>query len=151
MAGLTGGKQENPKDFKPLDHTVALLVEFAPTIISYRQLLELWHECDNPWEEATTPLSKSAIYWRNLPQQDEALQFVEELQAKKPSAKVFVDIERARKFYEVEIYPDADTIVSPQQKSPKLAARPSLEQKLAAGQKPCLSEVSNPVWKTNRK
>ena len=130
------------------------MIEYAPTILSYRQILELWHECDNPWEEATSPQSRSAIFWKTLSQQDEALQFVEELQAKKPSAKVFVDIERVRKFYEFEIYPDADTIVSPQHRikeSPKHASRPSVEQKLAAGVKPCLSEVSNPVWKTNRK
>mmetsp|Transcript_26069 Transcript_26069/g.63624 ORF Transcript_26069/g.63624 Transcript_26069/m.63624 type:complete len:355 (-) Transcript_26069:259-1323(-) len=157
VTGLTGGKQENPKDGKPLDHTFALLVEFTPALTSYRQVLELWHECEE--EVETTQQTRSAIFWKTLPQQDLALEFVEELQAEKPSSKVSVDIERVHKFYEVEVYPNnAATIVSPIQgskaSSPKNSpvVRPGQQKpRLSANRKPCLSEVTTPVWKTNRK
>lgn len=157
IIGLTGGKQENPKDGKPLDHTYALLIEFTPTILSYRQILELWHECEKPVKEETTQQTRSAIFWKTLPQQDAALQFVEEMQAKNSAVEVFVHIERVRKFYEVEIYNDAYTLVSPQSRSkasPRNSpvVRPGQQKpRLSANRKPCLSEVTTPVWHANRK
>ncbi|CAJ1961013.1 unnamed protein product [Cylindrotheca closterium] len=158
ITGLTGGKQENPKDGKPLDHTCALMIEFDPLVLSYRQILELWHECDKFKQGEITLHTRSAIFWKTLPQQDAALQFIEELKASKPSTEISVDIERVRKFYEVEVYdPNAATIVSPQHQKAKFSPRnspvivPGQQKRLSANRKPCLSEVTTPVWKTNRK
>jgi peptide methionine sulfoxide reductase MsrA len=99
VLGYTGGKKEKPTFTKIIDHTEALLVEFNPQKVSYRQILEVWHECDsNPWEKEKAQY-RSALFWKSLSQQDTALQFIQELQAKNPNKKLHSEVERARRFY----------------------------------------------------
>lgn len=105
--GYTGGKRDGPKDHKPYDHTHAILIEYNPSEISYRSILEIWHEMDNPWQEEKREY-RSAVFWKSLSQQDTAINYIQEIQATKPSEKLYTDFERARKFYEVEKYDDID-------------------------------------------
>ena len=103
--GYTGGKREGPKDYKPYDHTHAILIEYNPSEISYRSILELWHDMDDPWHEEKRRY-RSAVFWKTLSQQDTAISYIHEIQATNPSEKLHTDIERAHKFYEVEQYDD---------------------------------------------
>lgn len=140
--GFTGGKQENPKDDMPHDHTQAILIEYAPTILSFRQILEVWHENDTPFGEEEARQHRAAIFWKTLTQQDVALDFVDELQAKNPTAKVSVDVERVYKFYDVETDSDSNLIVATPRRSisPKFRRSPrnsrSPKQVVGKGRKP---------------
>jgi peptide-methionine (S)-S-oxide reductase len=93
-----GGKQEKPTTAKLYGHAEALLIEFKPHTVSYRQILEVWHECDNPWEVEKSQY-RSTLFWKSLSQQNIALQFVQELQAKNPSKPLHTVVERIHKFY----------------------------------------------------
>eukprot|EP00980_Cylindrotheca_fusiformis_P027955 scaffold22574_cov125-Cylindrotheca_fusiformis.AAC.8 len=103
ITAYAGGKRDIPKHHKPYDHAEAVFVEFDPNVISYRQLLNVWHECDNPWEEQI-PQHRSIVFWKILSQQDAALEYIAELQANNPKKKLYSDVERVRKVYEVEVY-----------------------------------------------
>lgn len=103
LVGYTNGVKEAPKDYKPYDHTEAVLIEYNPEEISYRGILDIWHEVDDPFTEGTRQY-RSAIFWKSLSQQDTALSYIHEIQVVNPSQTLHTEIERARKFYEVEIY-----------------------------------------------
>lgn len=98
VLGYTGGKKEKPTFAKIHDHTEALLIEFNPQKVSYREILQVWHECDNPWEKEKQQY-RSAVFWKSLSQQDAALQFIEELRASCPGKQIYSEVERARRFY----------------------------------------------------
>lgn len=137
----TGGKKESPKHHKPHDHVEAIFIEFNPTKTSYRKILELWHECDDPWEEQTSQ-HRSAIFWKALSQQDAALEYVEELQAGDRKKKLCTTVERVRKVYEVEVYDSnrGDVPESPrnskQESAEQAPRKPNMQPALHNGQKP---------------
>jgi peptide methionine sulfoxide reductase MsrA len=140
ITAYTGGKKESPKHHKPYDHTEALFIEYNPTVISYSQILEVWHKCDNPWEEQF-PQYRSAVFWEALSQQDTTLQYIKELQANNPNKKLYTDVERVRKVYEVEVYESdgSDVRESPRNGKKSLIPSPRFRRKSGAvqsGQKP---------------
>lgn len=103
ILGYTGGKKrEIPTHHKIHDHSEALLIEFDPKKLSFRDILEVWHECDNPWEPSKSKQYQSAVFWKSLKQQDEALNFTQQLQAKNPSKTLHTAIERIYKFYKAK-------------------------------------------------
>jgi peptide methionine sulfoxide reductase MsrA len=125
ITAYTGGKKESPKHHKPYDHSEALFIEFNPTLISYSQILEVWHECDNPWEEQIQQY-RSAVFWKALSQQDTTLQFIEELKANNPKKKLYTDVEPVRKVYEAEVYESEGSDVGESPRNGKKAlAQPS--------------------------
>jgi len=98
VVGYTGGKKEKPTSDKLHGHCEALFIEFQPNVISYRQILDEWKQCGDPWEPEKSQY-RSALFWKSLPQQNIAFQFVEELQSEHPGKKLYTEVERIHKFY----------------------------------------------------
>jgi methionine-S-sulfoxide reductase len=103
IVGYAGGEQTNPTYYKIQDHSEALFIEFNPQQVSYWQILEMWHDNDNPWKRETRQY-RSAILFTSLTQQDEALYFLERLAQSKPSKRLYTDVELVKKFYQAEVY-----------------------------------------------
>ena len=101
IAGYTGGKQPCPTYRDVLDHTEALFIEFNPRRVSYMEILRTWRDNDYPWEKDALRY-RSAIFTTTDNQAQEALHFALELQQTKPNCFLYVDIEKARRFYQAE-------------------------------------------------
>jgi peptide methionine sulfoxide reductase MsrA len=94
--GYTGGVDLDPTYEAILDHTEAVLVEFDPTVISYRQIVQEWRRL------VGTPYPSSKRQYRN------ALFYLSD-QLKRAcngvaSAMEYMDVEPAMKFYMAEDY-----------------------------------------------
>lgn len=51
VVGYVGGQHPSPTFHDMKDHTQSLLVEYNPKKISYREILQLWNDNDDPWKE----------------------------------------------------------------------------------------------------
>ena len=51
VVGYVGGQHPSPTFHDMKDHTQSLLVEYNPKKISYRDILQLWNDNDDPWKE----------------------------------------------------------------------------------------------------
>ena len=103
VVGYTGGRNCFPTFQNMKDHTQALFIEYNPKKVSYQQILEMWHNNDDPWSEEDLSC-RSAIFVTNLEQREQALNFVMDLARSRPHEKLFVDIEQAKEFYKAEEY-----------------------------------------------
>jgi peptide methionine sulfoxide reductase MsrA len=94
--GYSGGIEPSPTYESILDHTEAVLVEFDPNVISYRQILEEWRRL------VGTPYPSFKRQYRN------ALFHLTDRQKQDcndvGSTMEYVDVEPATKFYMAEDY-----------------------------------------------
>jgi len=105
ILGYTGGGKSIPSFNKTNDHTEALLIEYNPQLTSFSKILMAWRECVDPWAKVKARY-RAAIFWSSLSQQNEALEFVGNLQSKHPSKTLHVEVERARRFFRArQTYP----------------------------------------------
>ena len=115
------------------------MIEFNPQIISFWKLLEVWFDLGTPFHRRTKTQYKSAIYYTNLNQQDEALSFLEHAVVKASKnnknkrRRLYVDVTLVSTFYQAESY-HQDYV---------------LRRKIQSNQTDCLSKICTPVWKTN--
>jgi peptide-methionine (S)-S-oxide reductase len=94
LVGYAGGTAPNPTYQNIQDYTEALLIEFDPTVISYRALLGLWKDMHSPYP--SNRQYRSAVLTTNAAQDEVAREFCQKIQ--------FVDIEPATTFYLAEEY-----------------------------------------------
>ena len=115
IAGYTGGDDNDIsnsfvsfQDTK--DHTMALMIEYNPKKISYKQLLEMWHDNDYPWEDKDDELddvaTQSAIYPTSIQQEQQAKEYIKQLEiARGGGATAYVTMDsHITKFYQAELY-----------------------------------------------
>jgi peptide-methionine (S)-S-oxide reductase len=97
VAGYIGGQSTNPSFVDLHEHTQALAIEYNPKTISYTEILQMWHDNDDPWEEEPDEIihraDRSALFAMNTQQAQEALQFVLHLAQTRPDCPLHVDVE----------------------------------------------------------
>lgn len=74
------------------DHTESVLIEYDPTEVSYRDILQKWKSFGDPFPTKTQ--YRSAIFFLNKEQEQIAKEFCQNMK--------YVDIEPATKFYMAE-------------------------------------------------
>lgn len=92
VVGYSGGTRPNPTYENIMDYTEAILVEYDPKIVSYRQILQKWRKLGEPYPAKRQ--YRSAIFCLNAEQEAIASDFCDGLE--------FVDIEPVTKFYMAE-------------------------------------------------
>ena len=108
--GYTGGRVENPNYQNHEGHAEAVEIEYDPKLTSYRQLLDFFFRMHNP-----TTLNRqgndigssyrSAIFYGNEEEKQEAARFIEIVNASKRwKAPVVTSLEPLKKFYKAEEY-----------------------------------------------
>ena len=102
IVGYAGGMKENPIYTNLGDHTETIEIEFDPSVISYKELLEHF------WEERDPTASqkrqyKSIIFYHNEGQRREA-QASRRQEEQKRSKKTATEIRTAGVFYKAEEY-----------------------------------------------
>jgi methionine-S-sulfoxide reductase len=70
--GYTGGKKLNPSYYSLGDHTESLQIDFDPTQITYRQLLDIFWDSHNPTRGAWSTQYKAAVFVHDESQAREA-------------------------------------------------------------------------------
>lgn len=71
--GYTGGTSKNPTYTKIGDHTESLQLEYAPRVITYEQLLEIFWKSHNPCEKPYSRQYMTAVFYHNETQKQLAL------------------------------------------------------------------------------
>lgn len=112
--GYTGGTIENPTYEKvcggSTGHAEAIEIEFDPSIVSYKELLDLFWKFHNPttYNRQGPDIGeqyRSAIFFHNAEQKKLALDSMEELlESKKHEDPIVTEIVPAREFYPAEDY-----------------------------------------------
>ncbi|KAL7490265.1 hypothetical protein ACHAW6_016027 [Cyclotella cf. meneghiniana] len=102
VVGYTGGKGKNPTYQNIMDATEAFLVEFDPTVISYKIILDAWADIHAPYYPSKTQY-RSAIFYCSEEQRVKANEKIQEL-GRNGSRKVYVDLEPVSLFYKAEEY-----------------------------------------------
>lgn len=114
MVGYTGGKEKNPTyeevSAHQTSHAEAIQIVYDPSKIAYRKLLEIyWHNIDptalNRQFADAGEQYRTAIYYHNEEQKQEALASKEELQKSgKYDKPIVTEIVPASEFYNAEEY-----------------------------------------------
>lgn len=104
VVGYGGGVAPDPTYQNIQDYTEALLVEYNPEVVSYRDVLKEWSTMDYP----LVPQKKqyrSALFCINEMQLEQARDFVQGLHEKySEKGQVYVDVEPISAFYRAEEY-----------------------------------------------
>ncbi len=108
--GYTGGKNENPTYENHLGHAEAVCVEFDPSLITYREILDFFFRVHDPTtmnrqgNDVGTSY-RSAIFYVDEHQKKEAEAFIEIVnQSKRWSSPVVTTLEPLTTFYPAETY-----------------------------------------------
>jgi len=99
----TWWKQINPIYDDLYDHTEAIKIEYNPDKISYTELLEFFLDKRDPTFISTSQQYKSAIYYNNAEEKNEAENFFNNAQ-KNEIRKIVVEILPQTIFYKAEEY-----------------------------------------------
>lgn len=134
LVGYSGGKHLNPTYSNMGDHTESLLIEFDPEVVSFWDILKMWHDNQYPWKRQRRQY-RSAVFFTNLAQQDEGILFFQQLQHKYPGRKLYASLEFTHVFYRAEAYHQ------------NYVAK---HKQTYSSPKPCLSGVCELPWKKNR-
>ncbi len=114
VSGYTGGKLKNPSYREVVTgstgHAEAIQVTYNPNIISYRELLDVFFSTHNPttlnrqgYDVGTQ--YRSAIFYHNGSQRNEAEKMIEELtNAKVFATKIVTEVKPFKVFYMAEKY-----------------------------------------------
>lgn len=102
IVGYTGGEMTNPTYQNIKDATEAVLIEYDPTVISYKTILDEWSKQHLPFMKQKTQY-RSAIFAKNAEEVSVARKVVEEL-GTRDGRKVYTDVEEAGAFYRAEEY-----------------------------------------------
>ena len=101
--GYAGGKTKNPTYYTIGDHSETIEIMYDPTVISYRELLDIFWNSHNPYSKPYSKQYMSIIFYHTPEQRNAALQTIKE-QEKSAGKKIYTRIEKAVDFYEAETY-----------------------------------------------
>eukprot|EP00547_Thalassionema_nitzschioides_P003779 CAMPEP_0194221132 /NCGR_PEP_ID=MMETSP0156-20130528/29949_1 /TAXON_ID=33649 /ORGANISM="Thalassionema nitzschioides, Strain L26-B" /LENGTH=196 /DNA_ID=CAMNT_0038951435 /DNA_START=23 /DNA_END=613 /DNA_ORIENTATION=+ len=103
VVGYSGGTTENPTYKRIKDHTEALLVEFDPAVVPYKELVHFWTTLHRPINKYTPQQYRSAVWYVTKEQQQIATSVVNDWNARNGNA-LSTSVERAKSFYCAEEY-----------------------------------------------
>jgi peptide-methionine (S)-S-oxide reductase len=101
--GYTGGKKKKPIYHNLGDHTEAIQIDYDPTKISYKELLDIFWESHNPAISSWSRQYMSAVYFHNEEQKRLAIETKNSEEAKH-KGKIYTEIVPASEFYTAEGY-----------------------------------------------
>ena len=100
--GYAGGTTKNPTYRNIGDHSETTQIDFDPTQISYKQILEKFWTTHNPCRAAYSTQYRSAIFYHNDEQKKIALETLKEQEGAR--GKIHTAIAPATEFYLAEDY-----------------------------------------------
>ena len=101
--GYTGGNKENPTYRALGDHTESVEIDYDPTVISYRELLEIFWKSHDPGSRAGSRQYMSAIFYHNEEQKKLAVESMKREEAG-TRRKIYTEISPFSRFYRGEDY-----------------------------------------------
>ena len=99
--GYAGGDKENPTYHNLGGHTETIQIEYDPTAISYKELLEIFFENHNPYVKPYSTQYKSIVFYHNQDQKEIYQNYVEKL---KENKTLYTQLKEYEKFYYAEFY-----------------------------------------------
>ena len=105
VVGYAGGKEPNPTYNRIKDYTEAVPVEYDPSKVSYEELLFEFGRMHSPTSQSWSTQYRSAIWYTNEDQKEEAEQYLEDL-AISTKKQVYTKLEpmAGTEFYKAEEY-----------------------------------------------
>ena len=103
QVGYAGGTKKNPTYYSLGNHSETIEIEFDPTKISYKQLLDIFWESHMPTSPSYSPQYASFVFVHNEDQQKLAHESKKQIEEKK-GQKVYTEIVAAGTFYPAESY-----------------------------------------------
>jgi peptide-methionine (S)-S-oxide reductase len=101
--GYAGGSKENPTYYSLGDHSETIQIDYDPTQISYRQLLEVFWNSHNPIYEPGSRQYMSIIFYHSEEQKRLAMETKESEEARL-GRHIFTEIVPVSEFYLAEDY-----------------------------------------------
>jgi len=101
--GYAGGTTENPTYKVIGDHTETIEIDYDPEVISYRELVEIFFDSHNPYNQAYSRQYASLILYNNSEQQQIAEAVKEDLEAES-GREIKTEIKELDRFYLAEDY-----------------------------------------------
>ena len=101
--GYAGGTKENPTYYSLGDHSETIQIDYDPTQISYKQLLDVFWASHNPIYEPWSRQYMSIIFYHNEEQKRLAIETKESEEARL-GRDIFTEIVPFSKFYLAEDY-----------------------------------------------
>ena len=101
--GYAGGTKENPTYYSLGDHSETIQIDYDPTQISYRQLLDVFWSSHNPIYEPWSRQYMSIVFYHNEEQKRLAIEMKESEEARL-DRDIFTEIVPFSKFYLAEDY-----------------------------------------------
>jgi len=101
--GYAGGTKENPTYYSLGDHSETIQIDYDPTQISYKQLLDVFWASHNPIYKPWSRQYMSIIFYHNEEQKRLAIETKESEEARL-GRDIFTDIVPFSKFYLAEDY-----------------------------------------------
>lgn len=101
--GYSGGTKKNPTYHDLGDHTETIQLDYDPTQISYKELLEIFWESHNPGSRSWSRQYMAAIFFHNDQQKKIALETKDQVAARIKD-EVYTQILPATVFYLAEDY-----------------------------------------------
>ena len=102
QVGYTGGSRENPTYRALGDHAESIEIYYDPSVISYRDLLEIFWKSHDPSARPWSRQYMSAIFTHNEEQKKLAVESME--QQERTRGKIYTEIVPAARFYPAEDY-----------------------------------------------
>jgi len=101
--GYTGGTTTDPTYYDLGDHSEAIQIDFDPSLISYRELLNVFWKSHDPTSGNWSRQYRQAIFYHNEQQRKVAMETRDKL-ASETSRKITTAIEPYSEFYLAEDY-----------------------------------------------
>ena len=101
--GYAGGTKKNPAYYSLGDHTETIQIDYDPTAISYRELLDIFWNSHTPIRPAWSRQYMSIIYFHSDEQKRVALETRAHEEAKK-GGRIFTEIVPFSEFHLAEAY-----------------------------------------------
>jgi peptide-methionine (S)-S-oxide reductase len=101
--GYTGGTKTNPTYHDLGDHTETIQIDFDPTQVSYRELLDIFWNSHSPITRAFSKQYSSIIFYHNVEQKRLAIE-TRDREAAKIQAAIYTEIVPFSHFYIAEYY-----------------------------------------------
>ena len=101
--GYTGGRTANPTYHNLGDHSETIQIDYDPSQISYKELLDIFWKSHNPQTQAWSRQYMSAVFFHNDEQKRLALE-TKQGEADRRNAEIFTQILPASTFYLAEDY-----------------------------------------------
>ena len=102
--GYSGGGELAPTYRSIKDSTEAILLEYDPMSVSFRQLLVEWSRQHAPYQLPYSTQYRSVIFYSDDEEKTIAESFLKEISAMRNNVKIYTSVEPMTKFYQAEEY-----------------------------------------------